>query len=216
MNIRNISGAESHDMILESERRKLESDARANPRCRTYRRAIIEAHRRLLDDRDNLQVRRSILVDPYLPSVLPIQDLQKRYIRDLRLEIHHRGSYVLLRVVKTAVRLAWIQTVMEDEEKGLVKVSLHQQEEESDRSAADIIPVGTVLMIKEPYLSMSEDYGGLRVDHISDLIWLSKNDERVPLKWRPKICEETKSVDDWKREGDDDMNARNYYGAIHK
>lgn len=216
MNILDMSGAESHDMILESERRKLESDARESSRYRTHCRAIIEAHRRLLDGRDNLQVRRSVLVDPYLPSVLPIQDLQKRYIRDLRLKMHHQGSYVLLRAVETAVRVACIQTIMEDEENGLVKVSLYQQEDESDRPAADIIPVGTVLMIKEPYLCMSEGYDGFRVDHISDLIWLSKNDERVPLRWRPRICEETKSVGDWKREGDDDMNAKNFYGALDK
>lgn len=184
---------------------------------RKDRNVVIKAHNRLLHHRSKLQMRESILGDRYSPSVLPIKDLRKLYLEDLVLESHHRGSYVLLRAVTTAIRMASIQTVMEDEKNEVVKVSLYQQDEEVDRTAVDILPVNTVLIIKEPYLNIlgDADYA-LRVDHVSDLIWFSENDEKVPLEWRSGTYDQEKSADNWKQEGNDAMNAKNYHGAVHK
>jgi len=30
---------------------------------------------------------------------------------------------------------------------------------------------------------------GVRVDHVNDIIWLPTKDDRIPLRWRPKLSE---------------------------
>lgn len=41
---------------------------------------------------------------------------------------------------------------------------------------------------------------GVRVDHVNDIIWLPTNDDRIPLRWRPKLSE-IKEADVLKQEG---------------
>lgn len=42
-------------------------------------------------------MRSSFVPPPYQPSVKPLEKLAQIFIKDLRLETHHRGSYLVLR-----------------------------------------------------------------------------------------------------------------------
>ena len=159
----------------------------------------------------------SFLPPPYLPSVTPVKDLKKILIRDMRLETHHRGFYALLRAVTPSHRMTAVLTIVEDENGDVMLLQLYQQEHEEVRSAQDIFGPKGICIVKEPYFKVASDGNyALRVDHVSDLVWLREEDERVPECWRPPIIELDKSAGDWKQEGNADFEAGNFYGAVKK
>ena len=78
-----------------------------------------------------------------------------------------------------------------------------------------ILGEGTVLIVKEPYLKlMSNGLYGLRVDHISDVIFLPKNDNRVPDCWRLERREQDLVVNSLKAKGNDCFKTGKFHTAI--
>lgn len=94
-------------------------------------------------------------------------------------------------------------------------MQLYQQEAESDRSAADIINVGTVLLVKEPYFKVMGDCEyGIRVDHLSDVIHLKRDDARIPKAWQPRLIEIQLSAESLKAQGNRSMGKKRYWDAV--
>ncbi|KAI9878412.1 MAG: hypothetical protein M1830_000932 [Pleopsidium flavum] len=107
--------------------------------------------------------------------------------------------------------------VMEDERDDVVMLQLYQQEDEDDRPARDIVGEIGVCIVKEPYFKvMADGEYGMRIDHVSDLIWLSETDERVPMQWRPRISQLDKTADEWRCDGNAAMKAEKFFDAIKK
>ena len=159
----------------------------------------------------------SFLPPPYLPSITSLKDLKKILIRDMQLETHHRGFYALLRAVTPSHRMTAVLTIVEDEKGDVTLLQLYQQEHEEVRSARDIFKPKGVCIVKEPYFKIASDGNyALRVDHVSDLVWLREEDDRVPECWRPQIIELDKSAGDWKQEGNTDFEAGNFHDAVEK
>lgn len=108
-----------------------------------------------------------------------------------------------------------IMAVMEDENEDVILLQLYQQEDESDRSAADIISVGTVLLVKEPYFKvMGDGEYDIRVDHLSDVIHLKRDDVRIPKAWQPRLIEIQLSAESLKAQGNNSMGKKRYWDAI--
>ena len=158
----------------------------------------------------------SFLPPSYLPSIKSLKDLKQTFIKDLKLETHHRGSYILLKAVTPPRRMAGILTVVEDEKDEVVWMQIYQQEHEEVRSAREIISPDSVIIVKEPYFKITSDCYALRADHVSDLIWLTEDDDLVPECWRPRIMEIGQTAIDWKQGGDADLNAEKLHDAVRK
>lgn len=132
---------------------------------------------------------KTILVPPYYPSCTQsLQDLQKVTIKDLRLEVHHRGAYALLRSATAPDRMTAVMGILEDETGDALMIQLYHCETEKERTAAEILPEilpeRAVLAVKDPFLELMDDgYLVLRVDHVSDVVFLPDNDIRVPAVW---------------------------------
>lgn len=151
----------------------------------------------------------------YLPCSTPMSELKPVAIKNLQLETHHRGTYLLLRSITLPYRMTAIMAVMEDENEDVVLLQLYQQEAESDRSAADIINVGTVLLVKEPYFKvMGDGEYGIRVDHLSDVIHLKRDDARIPKAWQPRLIEIQLSAESLKAQGNRSMGKKRYWDAV--
>jgi hypothetical protein len=60
-------------------------------------------------------VRTSFLPPAYPPSVAPVDMLQRCMFKDLRLETHHRGSYIVLRAVTPPSLMLGAMLIVEDE-----------------------------------------------------------------------------------------------------
>lgn len=159
----------------------------------------------------------SFIAPAYLPCTTPLAELSRITIRDLQLETHHRGTYLLLRTVTPPRRMTAVMVLVEDDCADVVMLQMYQQEEEDIREAADIFSVGTILLLKEPYFKvMASGEYGLRVDHLSDVIHVNRDDYRIPKVWRPRALEVELSADSLKVKGNSDMNKGKYWQAIIK
>lgn len=70
---------------------------------------------RSLDTREVSHVHSSFIPSLYQPSITPLKDLKELFIKDLRLETHHRGNYILLRSITPLDRMTAIMAIMENE-----------------------------------------------------------------------------------------------------
>lgn len=108
-----------------------------------------------------------------------------------------------------------IMSLMEDESGDVVLLQLYQQENEDTRTATDIVSVGTILLVKEPYFKiMGDGEHGLRVDHLSDVVHVNGDDARIPEAWRPRLIEIEHSVESLKVKGNLAMRESRYWDAI--
>ena len=160
-------------------------------------------------------VHQSWLPPPYPPSIAPLKELRQFFIKDLQLETHHRGFYALLRAVTPPNRMTALISIVEDEQNDVTTLQLYQQEDEAIRPAHEIIAQNAICIIKEPYFKVMNDGGyGLRVDHVSDINFLSEEDERIPLDWRPRFTPVNRTAKQWKEDGNAALKAGKLNKAI--
>ncbi len=92
--------------------------------------------------------------------------------------------------------------IIEDENCDAIMLQLYQQEDKDTRAATDIVDVGTLLLVKEPYFKVTGDGEyGLRVDHLSDIVHLERDDARIPDVWQPGLVEIERSAESLKIKG---------------
>jgi hypothetical protein len=230
MDVKDVSGFEQYFKLMEQQKKLLLAAQKRkgeHPRDLKPRSEVIDDHMMKLmrmhmmtlspSNSGNNMIHSSFLARPYLPSLAPFKALNKMLLKDLHLETHHRGLYLLLRVVTPPARMTAIMVVMEDEADQVMMVQLYQQEEEKYCPARVSVEKNAVCVVKEPYFKVmgNGDYG-LRIDHVSDLVWLSETDERVPLQWRPQISQLDKTADEWKSEGNGAMKSEEFFEAVKK
>ncbi|CVK95526.1 related to TPR domain protein [Fusarium mangiferae] len=147
------------------------------------------------------------------PCLIPEKDLELMSISDMRLQTHHRGKKVLLRVKTAPARAAAVMTIVEDEEGTAVLLALHQQLEE-DLSAVRHPAQDSVAVLKNPFFDkIAEGTYSLQVYHPSDIIWLEHHDERIPEQWR--VHEKIKSSEEYHAEGAELAEKEHWLHALH-
>ncbi|OTB00434.1 hypothetical protein M426DRAFT_65939 [Hypoxylon sp. CI-4A] len=154
-----------------------------------------------------------VLVPPhYPPCVRPLQELKPLMISNMTLETHHRGSRTLLHVLTPPDRMTAVMAIAEDEEGTAVLLQLYNLPEESKVSKNDIVKPGYVCIVKEPFFKTSTSDGsyGLRVDHVSDIIWLEDTDDRIPLKWRKRVVNLDESSKEIRMQGNAAVQKKNW------
>jgi len=154
----------------------------------------------------------NITYNEHPPCIVPFATLKKTFLDDLRLELAHRGSYMILRAVVNPNKYVSVTTVAEDENGEVELVQVYNQDEH--RSPESIIPEGQVFIVKEPYFKTTSGGGtSIRVDHVSDIIFLDGEDERIPEKWRPRIRLLARRSLDWKEDGNRFYRGKQYFEA---
>lgn len=109
-------------------------------------------------------------------------------ITQMRLGEHHRGAKVFLRVLTPPSRINAILAAVEDLEGTTVTLQLYHQSPEAVVPSEEVIQVGRVLILKEPYFKCAADGTySLRVDHLGDAVWLEARDGRIPDTWKTTI-----------------------------
>lgn len=150
----------------------------------------------------------------YPPSTVSLHNLKQIYINDLQLETHHRGFYVLLKALTLPTGKFVVTLIMEDENTKAVTVEFYHQEAEKDLPFYATASLQDTCIIKEPYFTIAtnEDYC-IRVDHVTDMIWLSEDDERTPSCFRSMPETHGMSPIEWKNRGNDAMAEGKYTQA---
>lgn len=136
-------------------------------------------------DDTNCMLYTSQIPAPYLPCVKAVNDLQPLMVKQMTLETHHRGKKVTVRALTPSDRMNAVMAIVEDEEGTPVLLQLYNQPEEHQVSKRNILQKETVYIVKEPFFKVTTNGSySLRVDHVSDIMRLSDDDERIPRKWR--------------------------------
>ena len=220
MDIYNVT--EQYTQLIGAQSRTLQSAKKRQgqrPRDRKTRQDAYANFMLALMLRENKQqgynVHSSFIPPSYLPCITPVAQLRPIAIRDLQLETHHRGTYLLLRSITQPSRMTAIMALMEDENRDVIMLQLYQQEDEDIREATNIVSVGTILLVKEPYFKVMVDGEyGLRVDHISDVIHVNEDDAKIPEALRPQLTEIERSAESLKIKGNMAMRESRYWDAI--
>lgn len=154
-------------------------------------------------------------VPPYYPpSVQPVRELMPLMISRMTLENHHRSSQALIHVLTPSDRMTAVTAIVEDEEGTAVLLQLYHQPDESMVSKEQILQLGDVCIVKEPFFKTTTDGSySLRVDHVSDIIWLEDADDRIPLKWRKRVLLLDVSSKDIRAQGNTAVQKRNWAEA---
>ncbi|KAL1799689.1 hypothetical protein ACET3X_000031 [Alternaria dauci] len=167
--------------------------------------------------KDTRNISSSFVPPAYPPCTTSLENLEPIKIEDLRLETHHRGRYLLLRVITPPNRMTGILVLVEDEYGDVAMLQLYQQGDEVSRPATSVVDKGIVLLVKEPFfkITASGDYS-LRVDHLSDIVFLTSHDTRIPRSWQRRSLEVGKSANTLKLEGNSHVGKGEYWQAIEK
>ncbi|RYC54885.1 hypothetical protein CHU98_g11326 [Xylaria longipes] len=121
----------------------------------------------------------------YPPSVRPIDDLVSMPISQMELQKHHRGKKAILRVITPQDTMTAIMAVVEDEEGTAVLLQLYHQQSPTGADLEDILRPNMILVVKEPFFKAATDGAySIRVDHVSDVVFLRNTDPRIPSKWK--------------------------------
>lgn len=116
MDIQDVSQDAHYAQMVQTQKARLEA-ARARkgerPTDRQTRQELAEQHMIQHEDmmalkasgRKDTYMRATMIGDPYLPSIAPLTELKKIMIKELALETHHRGSYLLLRFFVPPIRM---------------------------------------------------------------------------------------------------------------
>ncbi|KAJ6019702.1 hypothetical protein N7522_001769 [Penicillium canescens] len=160
-----------------------------------------------------MNIRSSFLPPAYPPCVSPFSKLNKVMINSLCLETHHRERYLLLRTITQTDTMTAVMAIVEDEDRSVLMLQLYNQEEEL--SGAQNLREGTVLVVKEPYVKVMADGGyGIRVDHLSDVLFIPEFDDLVPFSWRKRVTQADENPSSWKAKGSEHFDLGDYRSAI--
>ncbi|KAJ6785904.1 hypothetical protein PWT90_05545 [Aphanocladium album] len=134
----------------------------------------------------------------YSPCRKDPESLQPILISEMKPGKHHRGRKLLIRACTTPGRVsAAVATVVEDEKDTAVPLFLFNGHPESVQPVDQQIPDGSLCLIKEPFFKANKKKGVycIRVDHITDIVFLSATDSQLPSCWRvPFISECSQEV----------------------
>lgn len=121
--------------------------------------------------------------DPYTPSTKSLGDLQAIAIAELGMETHHRDRALWARVIGGSQRRQTVQTAIDDEHGMAERLVVHNIHPAI--AANQLLPQDAIIAIKEPYSTLGPDGATvIKIDHPSDLMLVSRFDQRVPACWR--------------------------------
>lgn len=128
-------------------------------------------------------IRTTFIGEAYPPSIEPISSLKPILLRDLKLEIHHRGRVLIVKTFCEPIRISSIQNAVEDIQGAVDRLSVYNLPSASPMHR--VLPKGAIVAVKEPYFKSTADGGVVvRVDHPSDIVLLEPHDSLVPSQWQ--------------------------------
>jgi tetratricopeptide (TPR) repeat protein len=104
-----------------------------------------------------------------------------------------------------------VATCVEDEYGDVEKIAIYNEREAINPD--DLLPVGTIMAVKEPFYktAVNGDYT-IRVDHLSDVVYLDPADERVPLAWQTSSSQKV-LASEYKHAGNESYKKGQYFEA---
>ncbi|KAK1757818.1 SET and MYND domain-containing protein 4 [Echria macrotheca] len=188
----------------------------ALPPRRLTKEELLKTHKAYLKKQDLTPdaprpVKQPVMAEAYPASTKSIRDVEIIPLTELRVETHHRGKGIIVKVASPPFVGAGAVSVVEDEFGNADKLAIYNQ---GDTSILSGVPEGCVVAVKEPYYRFNgsdTDYM-ICVDHPSDVILLRFTDPIIPepLRLGPLL----KTATDWKKAGDTAFLEKDFPTAI--
>jgi hypothetical protein len=171
----------------------------------------------VFDEKDPNAHRRAafnmILGEDYPPCTVPLKELNKMMLKDVLMDTHHHGKYLLLRICSTDhTHSGTHQSYAVVDELGQHEfLIIHMFAIPPFHNA--MIPQEAILAIKKPYFKTIVDQDcALCIDHPSDVIFLDHDDALIPNKWKTGSSVK-KSAKKCLQSGVAAFHKQNYYKA---
>lgn len=149
-------------------------------------------------------------------STLPLVKLSKVYVNSLKWCEEIKGSILVVRTLAEPCYVEGALCAVIEDEKGNVHNLRVYNVLTPGKDERSILPLCIVLGVKEPYCeAATEATSGVRVDHPSDLVYLSEGDIHFPDIWRSKTSKENRS-EKLKEEGNEWFKSRVFRAAVSK
>lgn len=119
-------------------------------------------------------------------SVKRLDQLEPIRLKDMLVNQTHTGKYLLCRIVGRPYYMTGMTMLVEDEDDEVEIVSAYNYTASYDVDPAQVLPVNTVVAIKEPYLKiMISDHSNyyIRVESPTDIVVLDDEQHQVD-KWK--------------------------------
>lgn len=117
--------------------------------------------------------------EPYQPCIVALSSLKAISLRDLKLETHHRGRFLVVKTFCEPMRIASIINAVQDQNGDVDRIALHNFPVNVHING--IIPKDVIFAVKEPYYTLAIDGRVIiRIDHPSDLVRLHSDSTFVP------------------------------------
>jgi tetratricopeptide (TPR) repeat protein len=145
-----------------------------------------------------------------------VDELKPMMLDDMMVPKVHFGRYLLCRTVTAPACLNAIYVVIQDENGDVEDLSLYNMTSNLKANLNEILPIGTILLIKEPYMKYgSADVTSIiRCDSPSDVIFLDESSELLRgSKWFKK-CEGKENYSRLKDEGNQHFYKNKFESAL--
>lgn len=144
----------------------------------------------------------------YSPSPQPLADLKPILLSELSKETHHLGRVLIVRTFGHPRKPRGVENAIEQVDGSVDRLQINNTPPEV--TAEEILPVGHVFAIKEPYYKATID-GGLtvRVDHPCNVVQLHPGHDLIPQEWQASF----RSAQDYKIEGNAAIAKKHYIVA---
>ncbi len=161
------------NLSANAERRIGHIPPRQDPeQIRTLHRAAYQSAKTERNEKTGFACRQTFCGDMYC-SQAQLSSLSRINIRDMRMEMVHKGMYLLVRICEPCFKMSGIMAVVEDLAGDVSILSIYNYIRSESIDVEKLLPVGTVLAIKEPYYKYSNTNSCvIRVDSPSDVIIL--------------------------------------------
>lgn len=153
------------------------------PELKNERSSLIKEHDRVVSvlAEGQLQSRTFILPMPYPPSNLATEQAKQVLIKDVAIRLRDPRTFLLLRTITLPYVYSSSTTVAEDESGSVARLTVCNID---DSPFDSILTKGIILIVKQPCWNIMPDGGYyIRVDHPSDLVIVSPDNDLVPDAW---------------------------------
>ena len=144
MEVQDVSGQARFVQILEGQRNALRRAESRKGQIPSDRKGLYQLVREFMGQYESTRatkrlqssgplvahlIPQSFVPPPYQPSTAAFADLKKIHIKELKLQTHHRGRYLLIKAATPAVQMTAVMAVMEDENgDGCLLQIFHQED----------------------------------------------------------------------------------------
>lgn len=143
-----------------------------------------------------------------------LEKLKKINLNEMMVPKIHTGSYLLCRTVSVAFTVIGISTIIEDVNGDVEELVLYNLQSNLHDDPNNIVPIGSILLIKEPYLTFTcESMNAvIRCDSPSDVLFIDESDEILnDLSWFKPINETFEEI---KEKGNEYYKQHEYEKSI--